>query len=117
MAYNKAKLYEQALKIASNTTMIFIEDIIAMLPCDKTTFYKHFPIDSNENNTIKKKIENNKVIIKNNLKKRWYDGKNFSAEIVLYKLCANKQELEALSMIKNNDTDEKEIKVEINTPK
>jgi len=118
MAYDKKKLFNEALDIVTKSSMIiFIEDIVAMLPCDKTTFYRHFPIDCNEYNELKDKIEKNKIAIKNNLRGKWYKDNNFSAQIALYKLCSNKQELEALSMVKNNDTDDKEIKVQINTPK
>lgn len=114
MAYDKKKLYQQALDVVSKSTMIiFIEDIVAMLPCDKTTFYKHFPIDSNENNELKERIEKNRITIKNNIRGKWYKDNNFSAQIALYKLCSTKQELEALSMVKNNDTDDKETTASI----
>ena len=42
MAYNKDELLKQAKKAIVINKLHFIEDIIAALPCDKTTFYRLF---------------------------------------------------------------------------
>ena len=59
MAYNKEELYKQAIEEVKKHKLYFIEDLIGFLPCDKTTFYRLFDIESNEYHTIKKELEDN----------------------------------------------------------
>lgn len=97
MAYNKDKLYKQAIEIIENDKSIhFIEDIIAEMPCSKPTFYEHFPIDSDELNTIKSKIDINKNNTKREIRKELRKGRGTEL-IALYKLLANESELMALN--------------------
>lgn len=111
MAYNTEKLYQMALKIAKEKKVRTIEDLISYLPCEKSTFYEHFPIDSDKSNDIKKEIDQNKVAFKERLVNMWTSLSHTSpaTQIFLYKLCANKEEKEAIY-----DTS---IKAKIETPK
>ena len=40
MAYDRKKIFEQSKEVIVKHKLFFIEDIVAFLPCDKTTFYK-----------------------------------------------------------------------------
>lgn len=108
MAYDKDKIFEQAKKVAAEKKLIFIEEIVAFLPCDKTTFYRFFQIDSNEYNEIREIIDNNKVSIKVDLRKRWHESDNATLQTCLYKLIANPYELAALTNYKQDDQQQTE---------
>jgi len=98
MAYNTEELYEMALKIIKEKKVRTIEDLVSYMPCEKNTFYSHFPTESNELNTIKKELEKNKVAFKERLVNMWTSLSHTSpaTQIFLYKLCANKEEKEAI---------------------
>ena len=57
MAYKTKELYEKAKKAIEENNLFFIEDIVAFLPCNKNTFYNHFPVDSNEIHDLKELLE------------------------------------------------------------
>ena len=61
MAYDKKKIYKQAIEAIKDNTIYFIEDVVAFLPISKSTFYDYFPIDSNELNDIRELLEQNKI--------------------------------------------------------
>jgi hypothetical protein len=95
--YKKEELFKKAKEVIKKHKLLFVEDIIAYLPCSKPTFYQHFPVDSYEFNVLKKMLEENKISIKTNLRKRWAESDNPSLEICLYKLCATPEERMLLS--------------------
>lgn len=111
MAYNTEKLYKMALQIAKEKKVRTIEDLVSHLPCDRATFYRNFPLDCDKCNNIKKELEQNKVAFKERLVNMWTSLTHTSpaTQIFLYKLCANKEEREAIY-----DTS---IKAKIETPK
>lgn len=102
MAYNKTTLYNKAKEIIKTKKPIFIEELISFMGIDKTTFYRHFPIDSNEYNEIRNLITDVKIEIKGGLRKKWYDSNNATTQIVLYRLLATKEENEAISLNKSD---------------
>ena len=102
MAYDKKKLFNQTLEVAKSC--FTIEEVIAGLPCDKTTYYALYPIDSNENNTIKGIIEENKTATKQKMKKRWIDSDNPTLQLSAFKLIATDEERKALSMTHSDVT-------------
>lgn len=96
MAYDKQKLYKQALEEIEKNKLYFIEDLVAFLPCSKPTFYDHFPVDSNEFNAIKDRLEHFKVQTKVELRKKLMDGRG-SELIALYKLLSTEEEAHKLN--------------------
>ena len=60
MAYDRKKIFEQAKEVIVKHKLFFVDDIFAFLQCSKLTFYKHFPIDSNEINELKDLLETNR---------------------------------------------------------
>lgn len=96
MAYDKVKILEKTFKVIEKHKLFFIEDVVAYLPCTKTTFYEFFPIDSDEMNTIKGMIEENKVKIKVTIRSKLLKGKG-SELIALYKLVGTDEERIRLS--------------------
>jgi hypothetical protein len=109
MAYDKIKIYEQAKDLVEKKKLFFIEDVITLLPCDKTTFYRFFPTESNEYNTIKEGLDKNKIEVKNGLRNKWYNGSNPLTQMALYKLIGTEEEYHRIASTK---TENKNISVE-----
>jgi hypothetical protein len=109
MAYNRIKIYEQALELIEKKKLFFIEDVVTLLPCDKTTFYRFFEVESNEYNTIKEALDKNKIDIKNGLRNKWYNGNNPLTQMALYKLIGTEEEYHRIASTK---TENKNINIE-----
>ena len=94
----KDKLFEQALQIAKEKRLIFVEEVIAYLPISKPTFYDYYPKDSNDFNELKRVINDNKIDIKQGLREKWYESDNATLQMALYKLTAREEERKKLAM-------------------
>lgn len=92
MAYDTIKLFEQAKKAIKENNLFFIEDIIAFIPCSKPTFYEHFPVDSNELNTLKELLEENKIKTKSGIRAKLWKSNKAAELLALYRLIATPEE-------------------------
>lgn len=90
--YNKVKIFKKAKEEAEKRKLLFIEEIVSYLPISKPTFYDYFKDGSDELNEIKEILENNKVQIKNGLRKKWYDNDNATTQLALYRLTSTPEE-------------------------
>jgi len=98
MAYDKQKIFDQAKEMIVKHKLFFIEDIVAFLPCDKTTFYRFFEVDCNEYNELKGLLETNRVELKVSMRSKWYKSNAPALQMALMKLIATPEELKKLSM-------------------
>jgi hypothetical protein len=98
MAYDRKKIFEQAKEVIVKHKLFFIEDIVAFLPCDKTTFYKFFPPESNELNELKGLMETQRTELKVKMRSKWYQSNAPALQMALMKLIASPEELKRLSM-------------------
>jgi hypothetical protein len=98
MAYDKNKIFEQAKEMIVKHKLFFIEDIVAFLPCNKTTFYDFFSTDSNELNELKGLLETNRIELKVSMRSKWYKSNAPALQMALMKLIATPEELRKLSM-------------------
>ena len=98
MAYDKTKIFEQAKEMIVKHKLFFIEDIVAFLPCDKTTFYRFFETESNEYNELKGLLETNRIELKVSMRSKWYKSNAPALQMALMKLIASPEELKRLSM-------------------
>lgn len=122
MAYDRQKLFNQAVEVIPTENLFFIEDIVAWLPCDKTTFYRFFPVDLPESiedfseeqkdylvenpngeqcngyNYLKAMLEENKIKTKSSIRAKLYKGSKAPELIALYKLICTDEERRSLSM-------------------
>jgi hypothetical protein len=98
MAYDKKKIFEQAKEVIVKHKLFFIEDIVAFLPCDKTTFYRFFEVESNEYNELKELLETNRTELKVSMRSKWYKSNAPALQMALMKLIANEDELKRLSV-------------------
>lgn len=92
MAYDKDILKAKAIEAIKKNKLIFVEDICAYIGINKTTYYVHFPIDSNDNNELSEMLEKNKIDLKVGMRKKWYDSENATTQLALYRLCATSDE-------------------------
>lgn len=97
MAYDKAKIYQQALSAVEENELFSIEAIVAYIPCVKSTFYELFPIDSDESNTLKELVEQNKINAKQKMKRKWIESDNATLQVAAMKLLGTREERKALS--------------------
>ncbi len=97
MAYDKSKLYDQALEIAKEKKCFFIEQLVSFMPCVKNTFYTFFPIDSIEYSDIKEVLDANKIAVKSAMYDKWFDSENASLQICLMKLISTPEQVERIN--------------------
>ena len=98
MAYDRAKIFEQAKEMIVKHKLFFVEDIVAFLPCAKPTFYDMFPPDSNQLNELKELLEVNRTTLKVSMRSKWYTSNAPALQMALMKLIATPEELKKLSM-------------------
>lgn len=92
--YKTETLEKKAVAVIKKHNLVFIEEVVAYLPCDKTTFYAH---KLNENNLIKELLEKNKIERKGQLREKMYNAENPTAWVALYKLIGTDDEAGRLS--------------------
>jgi hypothetical protein len=97
MAYDKAKLYEQAKEAIEKNNLFFIEDIVAFIPCDKTTFYRLFPVECNEYNDLKERLDQNKIKTKSGIRAKLWKSEKAAELLALYRLIATPEEHQKLN--------------------
>lgn len=97
MAYDKKKIYKQAEEAIKKNNLFFIEDIVAFLPCSKQTFYDYFPVNSDEMDTLKGLLEENKIRTKSSIRAKLYKSNKASELLALYRLIATPDEHQKLN--------------------
>jgi hypothetical protein len=97
MAYKKENILKESLELIEKHHLIFIDDIVGLLPCSAPTFYSFFPPESNELNDIKARLAKNRISMKANMRKKWYQSENATLQVALMKLIATDDEAARLS--------------------
>ena len=96
--YKTEDLLKTAKEAIIKNRLIFIEDIIAFLPCHKSTFYEHFSNESDNYKTMFDMLETNRVTLKVSMRSKWYTSNAPALQMALMKLIATPEELKKLSM-------------------
>ena len=98
MAYDRAKIYEDALREAKENNVRNISELLSYLPIASPTFYEFFPAGSSESSTIKAIINQNKVKRKAKMLRNWEEKEASAAlQIAAFKLIADDEEREILN--------------------
>lgn len=97
MAYKRKEIFEKAQNAIKKNPLLFIEDIVAFLPCDKSTFYRLFPTKCYEYHTLKEMLEENRVKMKTDMRKVWFKSTNPSLQIALMKIICSDEEAHRLN--------------------
>jgi hypothetical protein len=98
MANNIKEIFEEAKKHVEDSKLVFIQDIVDMLPISKDTFYRYFPTGSDEYDELKRMLSNNRINLKVSLRNKWYKSQSPALQMGLMKLLATDEELRKLSM-------------------
>ncbi len=96
--YKTEDLLKTAKEEIIKNRLIFIEDIIAFLPCHKSTFYEHFPNESDNYKTMFDMLETNRTTLKVSMRSKWYKSNAPALQMALMKLICNDDERKMLSM-------------------
>jgi len=97
MAYDRGKIYNQALKCIENGEVYFIDDVVGELPISRSTFYNWFPEESDELDNIKELLHKNKVKTKAGMRRNWLKSENPTLQVALMKLLATDEEAHRLN--------------------
>ena len=88
MPYDTEILKQKAIETIKKNKLIFVEDVCAMLGIAKSTFYVHFPVGKDDSNELMNLIYENRQLLKNSMRKKWFDSDNATLQMALYKLCS-----------------------------
>ena len=97
MPYDTAILKQKAIEAIRKSNLIFVEDVCAYIGISKSTFYDHFKEGSDDSNELKELLEKNKVKLKVDIRKMWYERRSDTGLMALYKLCSTPEEHKKLS--------------------
>ncbi len=97
MAYDTQKLFEQAKEAVKSHNLFFIEDIVAFIPCSRSTFYERFPDGSDELDTLKELLEQNRIKTKSSIRAKLYKSEKAAELLALYRLIATPEEHQKLN--------------------
>jgi len=98
MAYDRKKIFEQAKEMIVKHKLFFVDDIVAFLPCSKSSFYEFYPDGSDELDELKALLETNRITLKVSMRSKWYTSNAPALQMALMKLIATPEELKKLSM-------------------
>ncbi|MGN0192619.1 MAG: hypothetical protein ACI4CY_03735 [Candidatus Gastranaerophilaceae bacterium] len=88
------KLVKECLRLIEENRLLFVSDLIVLLPFSKTTFYV-YGLDKSEE--VKEAFENNKTVVKQELRSKWYNSSTPALQIALYKILATPEERRSMS--------------------
>lgn len=97
MAYDKKKILKDAIELIEKHHLVFIDDVVSLLPISKKTFYLWFTPESDELHEIKRLLDKNRISMKSNMRKKWYQSENATLQVALMKLIATDDEAARLS--------------------
>ncbi len=92
MAYDKVKIFEQAKRAVIDNNLFFVNDIWAWLPCGRSWFYNAFPDGSDELDTFKNLLEQNKIRTKSAIRAKLFKGEKAAELLALYRLICTPEE-------------------------
>jgi len=92
MAYDKNKIYNQAKEAIEKHNLFFIEDIVAFIPCGRSWFYENFKDGTDEMDTIKDMLDQNKIRTKSSIRAKLYKSEKAGELLALYRLIATPEE-------------------------
>ena len=92
MAYDKNKIYNQAKEAIEKHNLFFIEDIVAFIPCGRSWFYENFKDGTDEMDTIKEMLEQNKIKTQSGIRAKLWKSEKAAELLALYRLIATPEE-------------------------
>jgi len=100
MAYDKAELEKLALKAIKKHKIAKVSYLTPKLPCSDATFYNH---NLEKLESIKTALYEQRIARKEQLINKWEGSDNATLSIAAFKLLADDDELERLSVSKPDE--------------
>ena len=97
MAYDRKKIFEEALRLAEEKKLFTIDDVTAMLPCSESVFWEWYPAGSEQMDSIKEILNKNKIEIKVAMRKKWFKSESATLQVALMKLIGTDEEAHRLN--------------------
>ena len=97
MAYDRKKIFEEALRLAEEKKLFTIDDVTAMLPCSESVFWEWYPAGSEQMDSIKEILNKNKIEIKVAMRKKWFKSESATLQVALMKLIGTEEEAHRLN--------------------
>lgn len=97
MAYDKNKIFEQAKDAITKNNLFFVNDVWAWLPCGRSWFYSAFPDGSEELDTLKEMLDQNKMKTKSAIRAKLFKGEKAAELLSLYRLICTSEERQMLN--------------------
>ncbi len=94
MAYDPKELEKKSLAAIQKHKLMFIEHIVAFLPCSRATFYN---LKLDELDTIKKAVEEMRVSKKTKMLSNWINSETPSLQIAAMKMISEEHEAHRLN--------------------
>ena len=105
MAYDRVKIYNEAKKLVVDKGLIFMTEVISLLPISNATFYLYFPESSEELDTLKELIGSNKTSLKIKIRSKMLKEGKSADNIALYKLAGTKEERDILNGVDSSSNE------------
>ena len=97
MAYDKEEIHAKALEQIKKHNLYFVDDVVAYIPISRSKFYSDYPADSDELDTIKEALGENRICSKVKMRKNWLDSENATLQMGLMKLLGTDEEAHRLN--------------------
>ena len=101
MAYKKEHMIKQCLEAIEKYKLIWVTEIASFVPFSQSTLYAR-KLEQSED--IKSALEENRIMMKVVLRKKWYDSENATLQLALYKMLATPEEFERINVQKLDHT-------------
>ena len=107
-------MFQKALKnIEENQKIVFLTDVYQSLGISASTFYRQFPVDSNEYNNINDALEANKTLMKREIRDRLANCKSPVGLLALYRLLGTQEERDALNSYRDEKVTKSDETIEL----
>jgi hypothetical protein len=97
MAYDKEKILIECLGAIKTEKLTFFNDLAEFVQPTMATLYE-WEFDKLE--TLKNELAKNKIASKRKMRNKWTESDNATLQLAAYKLIANQEELDSLTMNK-----------------
>jgi hypothetical protein len=102
MAYDREDVIMQALRVIDDEQITRVTDLVAYLPISRATFY-NWELDKLD--VFQEKVNEIKISLKNKMKRKWIEGDNPALQIAAFKLIAEDDEVDKVTLTKvKNET-------------
>lgn len=98
MAYKTEDLKKKAIEaIKKNKMIFFIEDVSTFIAINKSTFYAHFPTESDDYKELLELLGDNRTEMKAKIRHKLAQGDRAAELLALYRLIATPEERQSLN--------------------